>query len=308
MMRRVRGIIFFLLCWTCFSGVTSGLSQERRPLENTPFLTVSSILPWGTFLQEICGERCVVRVLIPPGATPHSWSPSPSALKDMAKARLFVYTGECLEPWATDFIAAVAGEKKKALGKWTLKVGSLSPDGCSKDPHLWLDFKFDEKVALALTKRLSLIEPGGRHYFEERGMRLVSRLRGLDASFRKRLSGCDQKTLIIAGHNAFGRLARAYGLSILSVMGLSPDAHPTPRALSRVIKFIKERGARAIFFDHAVSDRIAKTISSETGARVLELYIGVSMRSEDFKSGMGFFEMMEYDLDSLVDGLGCKVH
>ncbi len=304
---RVAILVALYVVFLC--GATVGECRDKQPDNTPPFLVASSILPWGEFLQEMCGERCTVRVLIPPGATPHTWSPSPSVLKDMVKARLFVYTGECLEPWVKDFIGAViggkAGGQKRDIEKWTLNVSRLSPNGCAKDPHLWLDFEFDQRVVLALSKRLSQIDPVGSLYYEERGMQLVARLKALDDSFRKRLSGCRQKTVIIAGHNAFRRLATAYGLSTLSVMGISPDAHITPRSLSRVIKFIREKGARAIFFDHAVTDRIAKIISQETGAKVLGLYIGVSMRAEDLMKGMGFFDMMEYDLNSLAEGLGC---
>ena len=289
-------LLFFFISWPlkCPAGPHGG----GKPL------VIASILPWGEFLRDICSDGCDVKVLIPPGATPHSWSPSPSTIEDVEHSSLFVYTDDCLEPWARDFATMQSNGRGSY---WSFRVSSLTGKGCPSDPHLWLDFSFDQKVIGALVKRLSGILPRYAENFNRNGQYLIKRLRLLHESYRGVLANCRYKTMVIAGHNAFGYLARAYGLKSLSVMGISPDAQATPRSLGRAITFLKETGARAVFFDHTVTDRLARTISLETGARVYRLSPGVALTRDEFKRGVGFFEIMEENLKALKLGLQCFV-
>src|SRR4030042_6400189 len=58
-----------------------------------PIPVTASILPLGDFCQRIGGERVAVQVLIPPGASPHTFEPPPSVVAKAATARLFLYVG-----------------------------------------------------------------------------------------------------------------------------------------------------------------------------------------------------------------------
>ena len=311
----------------------SGGEAERGGQPNTPYGVVSSILPWGDLLKGLCNGRCEVEILIPPGATPHTWSPRPTAVKAFNSARFFVYTNDCLEPWVKEFLAA----REKGREMSILRVGDLLVQGargqgakvqgakvqgarhrdlhqeyhdghghCHDDPHLWLDFGFCQRVVGAMKDRLEDIDPEGAKFYEKNARSLIKRLIRLDEAYQASLAHCNYKTIVVAGHNAFKRLADRYGLKTLSVMGISPDAHVTPRGLTRVIEFLKKEGAKAVFFDHAVTDRIATVISSETGAGVLELSPGVALRKGEAVS-LDFFAIMERNLRSLTKGLACNV-
>ncbi|OCC16444.1 Zinc ABC transporter, periplasmic-binding protein ZnuA [Dissulfuribacter thermophilus] len=285
--------IIAVLIFLSISLARDGWSGENR------FQVVSTILPWGDFLNKLCDGRCAVKVLLPPGATPHTWSPRPEDIKDVSNARIFVYTSRHLEPWAVDFVDGFIKGPKKVL-----EIDEIQNTGT--DPHIWLDFKFDQKVVEKMATLLSQVDPSGKQIYEKKAMLLKASLEELDSSYRKQLRDCRYKTIVVAGHNAFSRIGNAYGLKVLSVMGISPDAHITPRDLSRVIAFVKKEKVPAIFFDHAVTDRIAKVISTETGVEIKAISPGVSLRREDLNRGIDFFRLMFENLNALSSGLLCN--
>ena len=60
----------------------------------------ATILPLADFCKRIGGDRVEVQALIPPGASEHTYEPSPSVVGKAVRARVFVYTGAGMEPWA----------------------------------------------------------------------------------------------------------------------------------------------------------------------------------------------------------------
>ena len=54
---------------------------------------VASIVPVGYVAQELGGERVKVDVLVPPGASPHTFEPVPSDMVKLQRARLFLQVG-----------------------------------------------------------------------------------------------------------------------------------------------------------------------------------------------------------------------
>jgi zinc transport system substrate-binding protein len=101
-------------------------------------------------------------------------------------------------------------------------------------------------------------------------------------------------------------LANRYGLSQISLYGLSPDSRPTPRQLIEVIEIVKKRGIKAIFFEVNVSSELARVIAEETGAKTLVLNPGASLPRKQKNSGITFLNIMEKNLESLKNGLLCR--
>ncbi|MBN2080872.1 zinc ABC transporter substrate-binding protein [bacterium] len=78
---------------------------------------VASIAPLGMILSELCAGRAEVSVLLPPGASPHTYEPLPSDLRAVEQARAFFYIADVLDGWAAEL----------GTGN-TFAVGALVPD------------------------------------------------------------------------------------------------------------------------------------------------------------------------------------
>ncbi len=86
-------------------------------------------------------------------------------------------------------------------------------------------------VAQAVADRLGTVDPAHRADYAAHAKAFKARLAALDGEFRRGLAHC-ASTSIVTSHNAFGYLARRYGLSQVGITGLSPEAEPEAATLA----------------------------------------------------------------------------
>jgi zinc transport system substrate-binding protein len=275
---------------------------------------VATVFPLREFAAAIAGDRGEAVLLLPPGAGVHTWQPRPADLSRLAQADLLLYIGANLEPWLPGLLRALPGGRLRTLeataGLPLLEAvdddePAVGAHG-ALDPHVWLDFDIDVRIVQKIAEELSLIDPEGRGQFRANGDRLAGRLRDLDGRFREGLSGCSSRNIVLAGHAAFGYVARRYGLVQTALYGLSPDAQPRPDDLMKAVDFCRQNGIRTIFFENSVSPDLSRVLAREIGGKVLVLQAGHNLTRDQQDRGLSFFELMEENLQSLRTGLGCR--
>src|SRR5262249_62150995 len=106
--------------------------------------------------------------------------------------------------------------------------------------------------------------------YSENAARFRTKLEALHEGFRSGLAHCARRE-VIASHAAFGYLARRYGLTVISLMGVAPDSEPTPGQLAAVVRFARDKKVQYIFFETLVGPRLAGTIARENGGASVPL-------------------------------------
>ena len=272
--------------------------QQASPPDGKP-LVVASVYPMYEFARQVAGDRARVVSLVPTGAEPHDWEPSPQDMAEIRRARLFVYNGAGLEPWA---------EKVKAeLDAKTTAVVSAS-EGIplvGKDPHVWLDPTLARSEVETMRAALTRVDPGGAALYATRAQAFSAKLAALDERFAAGLRDCARREVVVS-HAAFGYLTRRYGLEQVPVMGLAPESEPSPAALAAIVRLARQRKVEAVFFETLVNRRLADTLGREIGARALLLNPVEGLTREEAAAGKRYLDLMEANLASLRDGLGCR--
>jgi zinc transport system substrate-binding protein len=275
---------------------------------------MTTVFPLREFAAAVAGDRGQVDLLLPPGAGVHTWQPRPGDIGRLAACDLLIFIGANLEPWLPGMLKAFPDGKVRTL-EATAGLALFEADRDARheepghgplDPHVWLDFEVDTVIVRKIAEELSLLEPEGRAEFMANAGELTVRLRALDAQFRGELAECRGKDIVLAGHGAFGYLARRYGLVQTALYGLSPDAQPRPVDLMKAVDFCRQKGIRTIFSENSVAPDLSRTLAREIGGRVLVLHAGHSLTRDEQDRGVGFFELMEENLAALRDGLGCR--
>ena len=285
------------------------------PASPAKIRVMTTVFPLQEFAAAVAGERGEVRLLLPPGAGVHTWQPRPSDIARLSECDLLLFIGSGLEPWlpgllrafpsgrirtleAAAGLAIVAADEDKEPGE--------KHDHGPLDPHVWLDFELDVRIVSRIAEELTRIDPAGGPEFTANAGQLAGRLMKLDDEFRDGLAGCRGRDLILAGHSAFGYLARRYALVQTALYGLSPDAQPKPKDLMKAVDFCRSKGLRTVFAENSVPPDLARTLAREIGGRVLVLHAGHNLTREEQGKGVGFFDLMEENLATLRDGLGCR--
>jgi zinc transport system substrate-binding protein len=276
---------------------------------------LATVLPLQEFASAVAGDRAEVELLLPAGAGVHTWQPRPGDIARLAECDLLLFIGSGLEPWLPDLVNAMpAGRLRtfEAAAGLTLKEADEEPQAGEEhdhgplDPHIWLDFELDVALVERIAAELTRIDPAGASAFASHAADLAARLRALDARFRDGLAACRGKDIVLAGHGAFGYIARRYGLNQRSLYGLSPDSQPRPKDVMAAVDFCKARGIKTVFSENSVPADLSRTLAREIGGRVLVLHTAHNLTRDQQDRGVGFFELMEEDLASLRDGLGCR--
>lgn len=301
----MRELLLLLVGLPALIGHGTAASADAPPLR-----IMTSIFPLAEFAKEIAADRGEVSLLLPPGAGIHTWQPRASDMVRLSSADLFIRVGAGLEPWIDGLLKSVSSSKLSVLAvaeTLPLEEHNHSGEGeMESDPHVWLDFGLDMKIADMIAARLAEIDPPGADVFRAGADRLKAKLRNLDATYVQGLASCAGKDLIIGGHAAFGYLAKRYGLRPLSVSGLNPDAEPRPSRLMQAVDWARQHKIRAVFMEANTSPRTAEMLARELRAEILVLHPGANLNKKEWEAGRSFFDIMEENLVNLRRGLACE--
>ena len=280
---------------------------------------LTTIFPLTEFAQAVGGDRVKVTQLLPPGAEAHTWEPKPSDIVKLSRADVFVYTGTEMELWVSGILKTIENSRliiiESSQGLPLLRSDETeSHDFYHKhesgqvryDPHIWLNFDYDQKIVDKITAALSKSDPEGNLFYQRNAEAYKVKLRDLDQRFRKELGRCDSKEIILGSHAAFGYLAKQYGLIQIPLYGISPNAEPTPKKMAEVITLAKHYQTKAIYYEELVSDKLAKTIAQEAEAKILVLSTGENLTKKQIEAKVSFLALMEQNLENLKYGLACK--
>jgi zinc transport system substrate-binding protein len=246
---------------------------------------VAAFYPLAWAVEQVAGDTVQLRNLTPPGTEPHDVELTARDVERIRSADIVFYLGGGFQPAVEDAVEGAGGE-----------AIDLLVDPVGQDPHVWLDpIRFAEaveRVAGALDRQDAAAEP-------------VAELRALDREFERGLARCQRREIVTA-HEAFGYLARRYGLTQVAITGLSPEAEPTPQRLEEVIDRVRKTGATTVFFETLVSPRLADTVARETGAHTAVLNPIEGLTDEQVAAGEDFVSVMRENLATLRKALGCR--
>lgn len=310
--RRV-GIAMWI-CLAFFAIACKGnASDDQEPIE-TRVNVVSTNSIVGDWVRQVGGERVSVADLVPPGANPHSFQPGARDIAKIAEAELLIYVGLNLEgQWMTEMLTNVDGQTAKVLALGTMvnpiRVGAghgeTSEGGAEVDPHFWMD-PARAKVAVAtIADHLAVVDSENAALYQANADAYGTELDVLDDWIKKQFDDIPPtKRSLVTTHDSLGYYAERYELRIVGAVipGVTTERNPSASEMADLIDAIQETGAKAILVEDSVNDRMARRISDETDASVVEgVMVGTLGRPG---SGIeSYLDMMRQNTDIITEAL-----
>jgi len=232
-------------------------SCAERTAEEGRLEVVVSILPLADFVERVGGEKVQVTIMVPPGASPHSYEPKPSQLMAVSKARMFVKVGTGVEfelAWM---------DKLTEINRDMLVLNSsegLQPIG--KDPHVWLSPLNAKRIVVNICDGLVKLDPQNQDYYAANKNKYLAQLDELNLSTKARLSGLTDRRFIVF-HPAWGYLARDYGLEQIAVEEEGKET--TAENIRAVIDKAKGMSRKTVFVSPQFSTKGAEIVAHEIG-------------------------------------------
>ncbi len=283
-------------------GLTFGpASQAQEPV---PAVATFSIL--GDMVKNVGGERLKLTVLVGPGGDSHVYSPSAADARAVKSAAILFENGLDFEGWMTRLAKSSGTKARKVVaseGITALKADDHEGHGHGVDPHAWQDVGNAKIYVTNIRNALISTDPGGKAIYEANTNAYLARLDALDQKIRAAVAAIpSDRRKVITSHDAFGYFAKAYGVEIIGLQGISSDSEVSAKDIAAIIRQIKAEKIPAIFVETISDPRLMNRISKETGVKV-----GTAIYSDTLSDSNGpartYIEMMEHNIKALEDAL-----
>ncbi len=321
--RRLFMLIAVLTIAVAFAGCGNGTLQtgdegqidENRDEEvekveeiPDPIKVIASFYPYYDFAKVIGGDRVSVKQMVPDGADPHSYEPSPRDLVELEKTDVFIYNGLDMEPWIDGVLNMLENTDALIINASELvEVREYHDhdhdhDHGEYDPHIWTDpmnaMLISEKISIVLQEK----DPDNSQQYQGSFEEFEKKLMEIHHSFEEMMQEA-HTDIILVSHSAFGYLADRHGITEITVTGISPHAEPNPGRLAELTKIAREYDLEHIFFETLANPRTAEVLAEEAGLEPLMLYNVEGLTKEQKEAGENYVSLMKKNVEALRKAL-----
>jgi zinc transport system substrate-binding protein len=310
-------VILLVLLGCC--GLAWPVGPARAAAPAGRIQVAATIVPLGDFCRRIGGDLVQVQVLIPPGASPHVFEPAPSVMARASQARVFVYIGAGLEPWAAKLLRArdsgdlvvveavqgvpLLGVAEHQPGHGTGEARDLDPQHREAghwggNPHIWLDPVLAQGICRKIAGALIQADPAHRARYEANLESYLAALVDLNREIEARARTWRLREYV-SFHPAFAYFAKRYHLHEVGTIEAAPGREPTPRHLQNLVAAIRRYGIKVVFAEPQLNPRVAQVIAQEAGVKVLML----DPMGGRPPYGSDYLQLMRYNLAILDQAL-----
>jgi zinc transport system substrate-binding protein len=279
-------IFISLLIVTIFIILSGGcLGTDLQNGTHSNFIIACTIPPQEEFIRAITGnEEVSVLVMVPQGASPHTFEPTPSQIAALEKADLYLSLGSGIE-FENRWLSKIQNQYPKLLIVNTSKNVHFLPashdshdaqdmtdfiheNGNTErnDPHVWVSLRNAALIINESCDAISGIRPEMKNSFEINRDVYLRKLSDLDNTILQSLKDRSSQ-IILVYHPAFGYLCRDYNLTQLSVEENGQE--PSAQKLAEIVTRAKEEGIEYVFTEPESSTREAETLAREINGTII---------------------------------------
>jgi len=235
---------------------------------------VVSILPEKTFVKKIAKDTLNVVVMVQPGSSPHSYEPKSSQMVAISQADTYFSIGiEFEQVWLERFKAQNKNLKIIDMSTNVAKIETEEHHQHASeihdeehDPHTWTSPKNVALMAHTIYETLVKAYPQHKSLYKVNLESFLAEINATDTEIKHILKDVAPKSKFMVFHPSWGYFAKDYNLEQLAVE--INGKNPKPREMVMIIKEAKENKIHTIFTQPEFSDKNAKVIANEVGAKV----------------------------------------
>lgn len=312
--------VFLVLGFASLSGCAGSSSTDSESTggggeegSDAKFKIVTTTGMVTDIVKVVAGQRGEVTGLVGEGVDPHLFTAGTDDVKKLLSADIVFFSGLLLEGKITGDL-----EKVRKKGKPVIEVTTAIDKSYLRsppefeghpDPHVWMDVSAWSRCVATVTKAMSELDPDHKSEYEENAAAYVDRLSELDTYVKERVATIpESQRFLITAHDAFGYFAKAYGIQVKAIQGISTESEAGIADINNLIDFIVKNKVPSIFVESSVSDKNIKAVIEGCAAQGFTLKIG----GELFSDAMGppgtyegtYIGMMDHNATTVTRALG----
>ncbi len=289
------------LVWRLIAGLLVAALPCQAAAAKKRVVTTFTIIQ--DMAQNVAGDAAIVESITKPGAEIHGYEPTPQDIVKAQKADLVLWNGLNLERWFERFFGNLKNVPSAVLTDGITPIGiEEGPYVGKPNPHAWMSptnaVIYVENIRKALVK----LDPANAATYNTNAKAYTAKFAAIDASVRAELGKIPAgQRWLVSSEGAFPYLARNFGMKELFLWAVNADQQGTPQQVRKVIDGVRANKIPVVFSESTVSDKPARQVANETGAR----YGGV-LYVDSLTDAKGpapsYLKLMDYNARTIVKG------
>ena len=253
--------------------------------------------------QNVAGDAAIVESITKPGAEIHEYEPTPLDIVKAQSADLVLWNGLGLERWFEKFFGNIRNVPSAVLTEGIEPMGiSEGPYNGKPNPHSWMSpanaIIYVENIRKALVK----LDPANAATYDANAATYTAKLKAIDEPIRTKLAEIPEaQRWLVSSEGAFSYLIRNYGMKELYLWPVNADEEGTPQQVRKVVDMVRKNKIPVIFSESTISDKPARQVANESGARYGGVLYVDSLTGNDGPAP-NFLKLLEYNAQAIVKG------
>jgi zinc transport system substrate-binding protein len=236
-----------------------------------------SVAPHQFFVEKIAKGTVQVQLMVPAGASAHTYEPTARQMMTAAKAEMWFRIGEPFENKAIEALKSHHPSLKIVDLRDHLDLISHDQNhpggGCcccpgAVDLHFWLSTRQAEIQAKTIADALSKAYVGYANFYQSNLISFQQELKELDEKIKRVLAPLKNRRILVS-HPAYAYFCRDYDLEQFSIEVEGKD--PSPQQMTKLLTLARRYNFHRIFIQMQYNNKAAKLVADTLGARLIVL-------------------------------------
>ncbi|OWV91951.1 iron ABC transporter substrate-binding protein [Rhizobium sp. N122] len=293
-----RKVISGLVAVAALGLMAGGAAAQEKFKAVTTFTVIADMA------KNVAGDTAIVESITKPGAEIHEYQPTPGDIQRAQGAQILLSNGLNLELWFQKFYRNLKDVPDVVVSTGVEPMGiSEGPYSGKPNPHAWMSPKNAIIYVDNIRDAFVTYDPKNAEIYKANAEAYKKEIEATIAPIREKLNTIpEDKRWLVSSEGAFSYLARDFGLKELYLWPINADQQGTPQQVRKVVDAVRANKIPAVFSESTVSDKPARQVARETGARYGGVLYVDSLSEADGPTPT-YVDLLRVTSDTVVKGL-----
>ena len=288
--------------------------QQNQTVKNEKIKVVSTTSIIGDIVKSIAQDKVEQHILIDVGLDPHGYEAKTKDIEKINAADVVLYTGLNLEAKMSNVFEKISTKNKKVIDvneriKDSPQLIKVQEDGQEVvDPHYWFDIDLFQKSVDSVYKVLVENDSKNKEFYSTNYKKYTQELAELKKESQEKMKLIPSTSrYLITPHDAFQYFARANGIEVKALQGVSTESEISTKEVLSLIDFIYNNKVKAIFVESTTPHKNIETVRESLKVKGFEVKIGEELYSDSLSDEKGnadtYIKMYKHNVNAIVEAL-----
>lgn len=287
--------------------------NTNKQVKTGKIKVAATIFPIYDLTRQIGGDKIETKLILTPGASPHTFEANPSLLRDLDNTKVIFSIGHQLDDWASNLLdqsndtELLVVDENIDLKPFVDNDHEHEHENESDehhdhehgdiDPHYWLSPANAILIAENISHKLSDLDPANKDYYESNLNEFSNNIKTKESQWKNSIANLPNKNLVVF-HDGWNYFAEYFDLNIVASFEPFPGKEPSPEYLIDVQNDIKGHNIKAMFIEPQLSKESLKNLANDINVNlgIMDPLGGVAGRET-------YIELIDYNINSLSENL-----